>query len=204
MAKTGFKMKGWKKMSHVLKEAFGSPLKKHVAKATRNNAHYVQAQIRKGLQRGRFRRNAPLTVAIKGHGKPLNETGAQLFPAISTDVKSWKKALVGVFATSGVYNIALTIHDGATIAVTQKMRGLFFLLWQASIGGIDPGELTGRAAELWRKMPGGWKPLRKNTTHIKIPPRPFVKRVFNDKRVQQRVKNVWAKAVKAAIKETSR
>ena len=78
--------------------------------------------------------------------------------------------------------LAELVHDGATIPVTEAMRTMFRLLWQASEGKFDPQKLTGRAAALWKVKQSGWLPLKDDTEHIVIVERPFMSLAFQDLR----------------------
>lgn len=180
-------------------------LKKHLRRATRINGKYVEAEARKVVQASRgLRRNAPLTVAIKGESKPLVGLTGELFRAITSKAIDDTTVFIGVLKTDASYNIGNIVHNGKTIQVTPEMRGMFFYLWKVSSGDMDPSELTGAAADLWDKMPGGWLPLKESTEAIVIPSRPFIDIAFGTVGLKKRVEDNWRKAIQTAMRERSR
>jgi hypothetical protein len=176
---------------------------KHVGRATGRNALWLLREIRKGIQSGRYTANAPLTEAIKGSGKPLVDKG-DLFQSIAMHQESPMVAFVGIHKTNKAYNLGVTLHEGVEINVTQRMRGLFFVLWLASIGAIPHGDLTGRAQDLFSRYKN-WKPLDDKTTKIRIPPRRFISDVYNRQAVRKRIitnfKNALREGLIAASKQ---
>jgi hypothetical protein len=180
--------------------AFHATLRKQLRRASILNGKLVERRIRELIRRGGFEKNANLTVALKGSSKPLVDSG-QVFQFITSKVIDDTTVFVGALRTDDHYNIIETIHNGATIPVTPAMRGLFFVLWQAGKGAMPLSKLEGRAAELFRRMPGdGWRPLRDSTTHIIIPPRPFIHKAMEDAMLQLKVKENWVMAVQSAMK----
>lgn len=179
-----------------------SAMRKHLRRATAINGKFAEAEVRQVIKSGRkLERNAALTIAIKGENKPLVGLTSEMFRAITSKVINDTAAFVGVLRTDDAFNIAEIVHDGHTIAVTPAMRGMFFVLWKASEGSMVPSKLTGRAAELWDQMPGGWKPLRKSTTAIVIPSRPFIDIAFESVNLKKRVEGNWNMAIQAAMRE---
>lgn len=179
-----------------------SVLKKHMKQATGLNGKLMEAEARQVIKTSRgLRRNAPLTAALKGENKPLVGLTAEMFRAITSKVVGADAVFVGVLRTDEKYNIAQIVHDGVIIPVTPAMRGLFFVLYQASSGKISPAELTGRAAELWDQMPGDWRPLEDSTTTIVIPSRPFLDIAFKSVQFKKRANSNWNMALRAAVKE---
>lgn len=198
------KNKNWKKYERAIRP---SRIKKLVDQnmrlATMLNGKILEQRIRESITKGQYKKNAPLTIAIKGENKPLVgvEPGAQLFQAItSIEVKN-DLVFVGVLRTDDVYNIAKTVHEGTKIKVTDKMRGMFAALARASKDKKFASKLFGRAKELYRYMKTGWKPLKKNTTAIIIPSRPFITRTM-DKTPRKMLQRNWEKALQKAFKES--
>lgn len=203
-AATRFKLdkRGIKRFQAALSASgFDSAVKKHILRASIKNGKMAEAAARQVIRRGGFEPNRPLTVMIKGSSKPLVDQGTGLFQAITSKVVEDFTVFVGVLRSSGAYNIAATLHDGAVIKVTDAMRGMFFALWKASTGEMDPSQLEGRAAELWERAPGGWLPLKKSTSHITIPARPFMLEVFRDAALRKKAKRNWNMALKKAMRE---
>lgn len=193
---------GWTKWEHAITpRIFKATLDHHMRRASALNGKLAEKTIRQKIRAGGFQPNAPLTVLIKSSSKPLVDNSTGLFQAITSAVIDATTVFAGILQTSGEYNIALTLHEGATITVTPKMRGLFFWLWQASIGKLPPDKLSGRARELWERAPGGWFPLKDSTSHIVIPSRPFIEEAFRDTRMKQQAKKNWQAALKQTMRE---
>lgn len=193
--------KDWKKLEKALSKS-GPVVRKHIRRATQFIGKKGEALIRNEITNGNYEPNRPLTVALKGgRNEPLKGTraGAPLFKSITSKIIDDFTVFIGVLQTNEGYNIAVTIHEGKTIKVTEKMRNMFYVLWLKS---IKPSvQLTGRAEELWEQMPGGWLPLKKETTSIHITSRPFIKKVWNDGELQKIATIFWNEALSAAFKE---
>jgi len=202
---------GWAKYREAVSWARFEPiLRKHVGKATERNALSAVKQIRKEMKAGVPPRNAKLTITIKGgSGKPLVGTpGADLFSSATYSLESWDKAIAGVKRTSGNYNVALIVHEGATIKVTPKMRGMFDVLFRASRAhkeGRPIPKLTGRALAIWEaSKKKRFYPLKPSTTVIRIPKRPYVRYAFQDLGLKRLVQEQWSTAVQKAFREIAR
>jgi hypothetical protein len=195
----------WRKMERALDApAFEATLRRNMRVATQLNGHLAEAAVRRAIRAGSFAPNAALTIAIKGSSKPLVDQGSGIFQAVTSEVVDDFRVFVGVLRSDEHYNVALALHEGATIPVSDKMRGMFFVLWQASTGAMPAAELTGRAAELWERMPGGWLPLRPSTTAIIIPGRPYLANAFNDATLRARVQRNWEQALSRTFRELAR
>ncbi|MCH7726058.1 MAG: hypothetical protein IH991_06200, partial [Planctomycetes bacterium] len=165
------------------------------------NGKLAERAIRRAIQSGGLDANAELTIMIKGSSKPLVDSGVGLFQAITSKVLDERTVFAGVLRTEAKFNIAIALHEGTEIKVTPAMRGMFFWLWQASIGAIPSSRLEGRASELWERAPGGWAPLKEGTSHIIIPSRPFMKQAFADGALKRKAKENWQMAVKKTMRE---
>lgn len=184
------KLHNFKAFAAALEPAnFKRMLEKHVGKGTLKAALVAERELRKHVRAKVPPKNAALTIFIKKSRKPLIDHG-DLFQAMTSHQVSWDRAFVGVLQTSSQYNIAKTLLEGRSVRVTELMRNMFFLLWRASVGSLDPARLTGRAADLWARQPRGWKPLRDSTTIIVIPPRPFLD-VFKKREVIEKIRMQW-------------
>lgn len=198
---TAFKVKGLKGLTVALdwkKYAVASGAK--LRAATVFNGKLAEAAVRKQLQKGMDPRNAALTQAIKGGDKPLVDS-AELFNSVTSTPISDTEVFVGVKRSSREYNVAALIHEGTTITVTPAMRGMFFYLWKASTGDISPDKLTGRAAELWKRMQKDWKPLKAETKTITIPARPFITIALSSGQLRGLCKFNWERAMGTVFKE---
>jgi len=181
-------------------------LQAQILKATTVNAMILRREIRENIRSGKWAagraKNAPLTAWIKGSTKPLVDTG-QLFQAITSKVVSYGRAEVGVARTARAANTAATVHEGAVVRVTPRMRAMFRALADVSRGKRDPSSLRGRAAALYARRKKGWKPLKDSTTHIRIPARPFIREVVESPAVQRRVYENWLAAASGAVANTT-
>lgn len=179
---------------------FRPALERNLAKATTRNGAIVQKVIRKSIRSGAFERNAGLTEMIKGRNRPLRH-GDDLIKAIHRIKTDKFTSEVGVTKGNPLAGIAKTIHQGATIPVTPKMRALFSVLAGASDTGRNASstELRGRAAELFALQPRGWKALSRSTTSIRIPARPFLEPVQEDASLKKKAAENWANATATAV-----
>lgn len=199
-----FKSKGLKSWLKALEpQGLTKALRKNIRVATTLNGKVGEAVMRKVIQSGRLRPNAPLTKLIKKSAKPLVDSGL-FFQSITSKVKDDFTVFVGVLRTSERYNLIVVLHEGEVIKVTPAMRGMFFMLWRASTGEIEPSALTGRAAELWARKPGGWFPLRDSTTVIVIKARPFSRMAFDNPQFRKTVRDNWNKALAATFKDIAK
>jgi len=195
-----FKKIGWKAFAKALSYAnFSQKARTVFENATEKVGLYGVKYVRQAIQESNFIPNEPLTLALKGSSKPLVDTGHGIFQAITHQVVGPFTVFVGILRMSEDYNIATTLHDGAVIPVTDKMRGLFYILWLVSQGTVDESELEGRARELWDAMPGGWKPLKQDTLAIYIPARPFIKQAFGKTELHEKAKQIWQTAVNEVL-----
>lgn len=156
--------------------------------------------IRQAIGRGSFERNAALTEMIKGSNTPLEDTGKQLARAFRTRFYGGE-LFVGIPTTDPFYKQAVSIHEGVTLRVTDKMRDMFIMLWLASNGELGADQLTGRAAELFKRQPNGWLPLRESTQVIKIPARRFMLEAFGSPEVRSIAVSLFTQAVDRTLAE---
>jgi len=184
----GLELIGFEELQDILDPAkFTTRITRHVKRATSKNALVGVGMIKRAIDSGKFASNKPMTSAIKGSSRPLVDSG-QLKLAITKQVKTWYLANIGVIRSKtvtdaqgrseDVLSIAKVLHEGATIAVTPKMRRYFALMS--------------------RKFPDQWFPLKADTTSITIPPRPFLLAAISDKAVLIYQTN-WAAAVQKAL-----
>lgn len=200
---TGYQVTGlveWRNVTDA--NAFQKRLVRNIRRATKLNALATVKEMRATIQSGDFKPNAPLTVAIKGSGKPL-VAGGDLFQSVSLEELNEDEIFVGVKRTEGAYDLVSVIHDGATIPVTPAMRWMFLMLAKASDGSMDPGKLDGRAAELFGQFQG-WKPIANSTSAIVIPGRPFAEVTFAKPALIKLCEANWAKAIELALNPPKR
>lgn len=166
--------------------------------ATELNGKLLERAQRQTIQSSHgLKHNSALTIAIKGSSKPLVAKG-ELFQAITSAIIDNYTVVVGVpQSNQKAYNVATIVADGAAVPVTDKMRGMFFALWKAAIGELEPGRLDGRAKELWEQSKGwnGWKPLSPDTDTIIIPARPWHEIAAKDPDMLKGVRENWERAI---------
>jgi hypothetical protein len=170
-----------------------------VGKAVELNAKLVERRIRKVFQGGMQPPQSELQAWIKGADKP-GVDNADLFKAVTSTRLKKMTYFVGVKRTSAEFNVAEIVHFGAVISVTKKMRGMFFLMWLVDQGRMDESELKGRAAELYSRRKGEWKPLKAGTTQIIIPGRPFVTLAMQDARTRKKIEENFRKAAQDSFR----
>jgi hypothetical protein len=192
--------KGFKELEKALKKgATPAQLKKHLGRATLRAAGVAAGHIKSTIQAGNYEVNADLTVDLKNSTKPLVGRSGQLQQAIRHEMVTDLSAFVGVRRDNAKYKIAKTVHDGKSIAVSDRMRNMFEILWKKSMGANV--ELTGRAAELWALKSYGWLPLSPDTEHIVIPPRRFIEDSFRDPALKKQVQAFWEMGFRSLFAE---
>lgn len=192
-----FKIEGMKALAAILRPALFERLsRQHVDRATQQNAVTLAGRFRKTIQKSEgLEANSQLTIDIKGASKPLIGIDSDLFAGITHKRINSFSAFAGVLRTNDNFNIALLAHEGQTIKVTPKIRGLFWFLHLASTGQVPASKLTGRAAELFQRKSSGWAPLAPSTTTIVIKGRPFVTITMEDKALKQLMMSNWQRAM---------
>jgi len=191
--------KGWDKYARGIDaKRFRRNLQKAKRRALRAIAKKIVSEV---IDAGVPPENAPLTVSIKGKNSPLDDRGA-MKRAITTKIVNKDTLKIFIPTTAKNYKGYLSAHDGATIKVTAAMRQMFFALWLVSIGANDPQALTGRAKELFKRKPDGWKPLREATKAIKIPRRPYFEVAFGSAAVRAKAIQEFEKAVTDALRKS--
>jgi hypothetical protein len=192
-----FKIDGFKNLLAILRpELFEKLSRQHVDRATQQNAVFVATAMRNVIKNTEgLDANVQLTVDIKGSSKPLVGIDSDLWGGITHKRIDSFSAFAGVLRTNEQFNIAVIAHEGKTIPVTAKLRGLFFFLWLASTGEIPVSKLTGRAAELFKRKSSGWVPLAEGTTAITIPGRPFVENALKNEKLKAQVQRNWERAM---------
>lgn len=189
MAGSGLVLTGpWKALAVGLKPShFRMLLEKNVGMATRQNAEAARSAIQGKIKEGMSPGITELSqMHHKGSGKqsdkPLVDQG-DLWMSIATEIASPFEAFAGLIKGADKYNIGSVLHDGATIAVTDRMRAYFRYLASESGGQI--------------------KPLRPTTNAIVIPPRPFVTEAYTPA-LSNEFQKRWQMATQQALREIAR
>ena len=138
--------------------------------------NYGASEVKKGIQSGSpggkdFQKLHSFTVGRKGSSKPLIDKG-DLIGSITYIVKDRDNVAIGV-KTGEAGKIAAVHEFGCTIAVTPKMR--------AYLHGIGLH-------------------LRASTTHINIPPRPFLRPVLMSDKFQKKIGELYFQALREVFR----
>lgn len=199
----------WPRFTMLLNpKKFDAALRLHVGRCMDKCGYYMRRMIRQEIKRGVPPPKSALSIALaKGGTKPLVGATAALWNSVSKNRIDWDRVFVGVLRGErrhgdDIYNIAMTLHEGASIPVTTRMRNLFAALWRARVKA-DPSRLRGaRARELWAAAPGfEWRRLSPETSTIRIPGRPFIKRALERKAVKDQITRFLEAAVDGAFKQ---
>lgn len=176
----------------TLEGKLGSTSERAMKKATL----MALTEITERIRAGKYKKLAPLTATLKsmeGYSQtPLIRTGA-LMRAITRDVigpytgvvginknakgKRGRDPVTGRFTAAEISNIALTLHEGARIKITDKMKRGFM-----------------RRMKMAAKKAGGASLLRRRGSSkgiMRIPPRPFIKAVFEDAAFVARIEDLF-------------
>jgi hypothetical protein len=213
--KIACKLKGkWTPLLKALKDTtLSAKLEAEVGRATELNAREAAKVVRDTIKESVDPKGADLTTTIKRSKKPLVDRG-DLWKAVTAQKVDWKTGFAGLLRTArlpggSAFNLGMTLHEGATIKVTPKMRRLFQALANATNptraksgkgAGAAAAKLKGRALDLYNRNPKArWKPLNDDTTAIVIPGRPFLRRAIEDPDLKATVEKNWSDAVQRAI-----
>lgn len=175
----------WGKLDNLLNPA---RMKQKLHQAAARVGNYGASEIKKGIVSGApagqtFAPLSSLTIENrkKRHGQastsPLIDNG-DLVGSITYDIPNPDTVFIGVKKSSknkdgtSEANIAAVHEFGCTIPVTQKMRA--YLHYQ----GIH---------------------LKASTQYINIPPRPFLRPIFNSPDFRKKVAEIYLKAIKEAF-----
>jgi hypothetical protein len=193
--------KGWERYNSAVdvrnfKRAFARERRKAL------NA-VAQTIVAEGIAKGSFEPNAALTAAIKGHSTSLLDRKKFLTKAIGTKIIDEVSVFVGVRKNHKNYRIAVGLHEGMTIPVTDAMRHMFLALAAVSSGRAPASTLTGRAKQLYRRKKKGWLPLSPSTKSIKIRGRPFIDAAFASPKARAAALRQFGDAVDATIRTIS-
>ena len=175
-------------------------LQSGIEKGTKLAAQYVLAQIILKIENRSYLTLAHSTLVLRafdGYGNiPLKRTGA-LVRSIAREITAYNSAEVGLLfrrAKSGkkgpdsFANIGKALHDGTTIKITDAMRRAF----ARRMGAIEAATGT-----RFRRPAGGGS----GKGFIRIPGRPFIKDVFEDKDVVARIEQIYLEAIEKEVKQ---
>lgn len=169
----------WDKIDRILNPA---RVRSAMTRATAKAGVFGEGEVRRGIQSGApggqtFQPLHWWTIARKGSTKPLIDNG-DLIGSITHEAPDDSSVWIGVKRSAKdkegkpLVNIAAVHEFGCVIGVTEKMR------YYLRIHGLY---------------------LKKTTTHIVIPPRPFLHPVLEDEKFQQKIKAVYFEALRGVF-----
>lgn len=165
-----------------------------------------QGDARRAIRSGDYAPNSPMTVILKGSSKPLVDNG-DLALSITYDQPDEYQLRLGVMrssATDKEINVALVLHEGATIdvakhpkvrmAVWAKMKDSMAQYRRADKRFKKARAIKGAAALMGTGAKGGSKDI------WVIPARPFILAAVDNPVFERFIADQYAKAVKAAFR----
>jgi hypothetical protein len=172
----------WAKTENIITR-LANDLDSAMRKATTRNALELEREMKKYIKSGKgFAKLHPFTIKEKGSSKPLIDN-AELINSINHKLLSSWEAMVGLLRNAphkgsgdtaiGIVNLGWLHEHGYQIGVTPKMR-----LSLAKRGLI----------------------LSPSTTVIRVPARPFVRPVFENREIQQRFVERYQQAIRDLIR----
>ena len=181
---TGLELGNFKKFGNRVRvDRFRRLLEHNVASAMRAVGNLAEDKVRADIRKGKWKSNAAMTLALKpGVSTPLRGSSpSALMQAIESKFTSWDKSIVGVLRDKTVPGrdgkqdrimlIAMALHKGFTIKVTEKMRRFL-----AAIG----------------------RPIGSGTRRLRVPARPFL-RSATSKAMRRHYTKEWNRATQAAL-----
>ena len=163
----------WGKALEIAEGELRKRVRKGMARGVAKGATTIQGKVKANIDRGRseHKANHPFTVEQKGSSRPLVDTG-DMANSVSVQFLSELVAVIGVSRNTpkGV-SIAAVQEFGATIRVTDKMRGYLHSV------GLH---------------------LKPDTKAIVIPPRPFLRPAWEEG--QEEVHEIITEEVREEIR----
>lgn len=179
---------------------FEQRLNKRMGIASERIGRQFQRRVRAQIRAGIFEPNSPVTIAIKGSSKPL-VAGGDLFQAVSFDVVNPTTVRVGVVRQrSGdeMVNIALVLHEGATIDVGKHpaVRRAVFAKMRRSMKAGGNKRVVAARKKAAAQLAGGGSGAKDVWV---IPGRPFLGSVLEDAAFRTWARKEWAQGVKDVL-----
>ena len=181
---------------YLTKLAARGELEKGIRRGTALATQYMLSDVVERIKNGKYKKLASLTLLMRrseGHGSiPLLKKG-RLIRAMSTDVVTPYRGRVGLLAgqraSSGratFARIGPLLHDGGVVHIKYKawVRFMRFLAYKGILKKDDQKETIGRA---------------QRGVNIRIPPRPFIKNPFNDRRNIAKIRQAYIQGIRKAI-----
>ena len=155
-----------------------------IKKATAKSVAMVLDKIEQGIKQKQFKSNSPLTQAIKGEDYPLKDTG-DLLQILEYELKGQWEAFVGILRKGktshggDLYRVVQLLEEGFEVRITPEMRKALF----AKAGGNIASGGTSSSAGV-----------------LRIPPRPFLRSVFESKSVHNEIFRNWEQGIQKALR----
>lgn len=185
-------MKQW--MRCINPRELGRRLDKNVGIATKKNAAFVKAEMKGRILAGKYVKNSPVTVILKAKGVPLMEDG-DLVRAIDELIISPYAAFVGVKknASGGSRNGKIPMVELAGM-LQENIKIEFKKIGPAAEARIRTW-FRHKAIETHFQI----MPLSAGKRILRIPKRPFVEKVANNKKIQRKIISNWTNAVRQSL-----
>ena len=159
----------WSKVQSILNPA---KLKAKLKQCAAKVGNYGASQVKRGIQSGKnFAPLSSYTISQKGSSKPLINHGDLIGSVTYQVLNDAEQVFIGVKKGKEI-NIAAVHEFGTTINVTPKMRAYLHF------NGLH---------------------LRKDTTHIYIPARPFLRPVLRSREFISTTGEIYVRALKEAF-----
>ena len=177
----------WNRLGNILSVPNFTPiLEKNIRVANKRIALEYRKKVRADVKSKKYARNARMTIEMKkGKATPLIDQNDMMASINIFEIDPYNVE-VGIHRNvprkdgkGKMWNLAVILHDGTTIKVTEKMRRYF--------------EFQHR-----RGVPG-WRPLSPSTSVIRIPPRPFFETPMKGFRTT--AQKHWKEAIEASFKK---
>ncbi len=207
MAKGGVKLdKNWDELLDTLDwPKFEKRIGRAVAVAHGRIGREFQGTARRAIRSGDYAPNSPMTVILKGSSKPLVHRG-DLVQSITYDQPDPFQLRLGIMrsgATDKEINVALVLHEGATIDVAKhpKVRMAVWAKIKDAMGQYQRSDkrykkaraIKGAAALLGTGAKGGSKDV------WVIPARPFLIAAVDNPVFERFIADQYIAAVEAAF-----
>lgn len=170
-----FKLGGpdYQKFKSFIMFNWKSKFEKELDKATGRAARYVRSEIRRRILAKQYVPNSLFTARRKGY-----QTVDEAIPLV---------------------------HTGGLIREALMAQRLKPVVWEVGVIGEKPSRTTGYPAKAYvRALHEGHTGVARRgnkTFTYRIPPRPFLRRVWEDMMVQKRVHKEWEDAIRDVLKE---
>jgi hypothetical protein len=179
---------------------FNGALEREVRRAMIKASLYLIKEVKQRIKDKKYIKNTPLTLVLAGGRKdtPLLKI-KNMVDAISYMLKDSFEAEVGFVkdskTTGGVKSppydmkrVVTRLHEGCTITVTPRMRKAIIMALtgtKTKKGNVKRSAQEALTIFKYVKGSGVWR----------VPARPFLSDVFQDKEIQKNLQSIWREAL---------